>query len=250
MSRNLMFALLGATLLTPVAFAADQSSNSSATQQAADRDFGKLSTDGMKAFQDIRMARLAIFNGQPDQAKQLVSEASTALETAKTDESVFTKAESELKAPAGMTQPHPSGTSIGSEPIKWLPVDGGIALDENFEPSQHNAATMQKANAQIKSGDKKSAMETLRLANIDLTFDQEVVPLDKTINGIAQARKLVDEGQYYEANQALKTVEDGARFNIESYTDVPGGRHNAASVGQGTDSEKHGLAAHPTSSGD
>jgi hypothetical protein len=46
-----------------------------AVTQNANKELGKLSADGRKAFHDVRLARLAIFDGQTDQAKKYVDEA-------------------------------------------------------------------------------------------------------------------------------------------------------------------------------
>ncbi len=44
---------------------------------------------------------------------------------------------------------------------------------------------------------------------------EEVAPLEATISGVDKAAELVDSGHYYEANQALKSVEDGIRFDSD-----------------------------------
>jgi len=80
---------LAITLVGLTAFAQEKPS----TQTAADQDMGKLSKDGYKAMRDVSLARLAIFNGQPAEAKTYTNEAETALEKAKTDDTAFTKAE-------------------------------------------------------------------------------------------------------------------------------------------------------------
>jgi len=68
-------------------------------QTSASKDFSKLSADGSKAFQDLTLARVAIFDGRTDDAKKYIQQAETAFDKAKTDEAVFTKAEADLKPP-------------------------------------------------------------------------------------------------------------------------------------------------------
>jgi len=68
-------------------------------------------------------------------------------------------------------------------------------------------------------------METLKLANIDVSFLSVVAPVDKTMTGIKKAAQLIDAGKYYEAKQALKGVEDGYRFGV---TDVEAAPKDAA----------------------
>jgi hypothetical protein len=69
-------------------------------------------------------------------------------------------------------------------PTAWLPVDGGLTLGEDFVATPAKAAGVAKANDQLKKGDHKQAMETLKLSEIDVAFVMEVAPLDKTISGI------------------------------------------------------------------
>ena len=65
-----------------------------------DKDFGRLSADGFSAFNDVHLARIAIFDGKTDEAAKFIADAQSALAKAKTDKAVLTKAESEIKAPA------------------------------------------------------------------------------------------------------------------------------------------------------
>jgi len=57
-----------------------------------------------RLFHDVRLARLAIFDGQTDQAKKYVDEAKASITKAKTDDTAFMKAEAALKPPAGLSQ--------------------------------------------------------------------------------------------------------------------------------------------------
>jgi hypothetical protein len=217
----------------PNAGSATTANQPTATTQSADKELGKLSVDGRKAFQDVRLARLAIFDGQPDQAKKYVDEAKASITKAKTDDSAFMKAEASLKPPAGVaqrtaTQGAGDKPTQSTTPTAWLPVDGGLTLGEDFVATPAKAAGVAKANDQLKKGDHKQAMETLKLADINVAFVMEVVPLDKTISGIDSAAQLIDSGKYYEGNQALKGVEDGVRFDVADANSGPEKASNAS----------------------
>ena len=167
----------------------------------------------------MRLARLAIFDGQTDQAKKYVDEAKAAITKAKTDNTAFVKAEASLRPPASVGQRTGSQggsdkSTQGTAPTEWLPVDGGLTLGDDFVATSTKAAGIAKANDQLKKGDHKQAMQTLKLSEIDVTFVTEVAPLDKTISGIDTAAQLIDSGKYYEGNQALKSVEDGIRLDV------------------------------------
>jgi hypothetical protein len=219
MSTNkiLAGALLAATFLSSAAFALDQTSK----QDAADHDFTKLSAEGLKAFQDVRLARVAIFDGNTQEATTDLNNAKAAIAKAKTDDTVFMKAEADLKPPAGMTNPPADKASSGATKTAWIPINGALTLDEDYTESPTKAAGVAKANEQLKKGDAKEAVNQLKLAEIDAVFVTEVAPLDKSTSGIDQAAQLIDSGKYFQANQALKAVEDGVRYDAVDVTGVP-----------------------------
>jgi len=179
------------------------------------------------------------------------SEAKASIAKAKTDDTAFMKAEAALKPPAGMSQPTET-QGAGDKPAQsatstaWLPVDGGLTLGEDFVATPTKAAGVAKANDQLKKGDHKQAMETLKLSEINVSFVMEVAPLDKTISGIDTAAQLIDSGKYYEGNQALKGVEDGLRFDV---ADVNSGPEKSSSTSDKTaptvGSAKSGSMAAP-----
>ena len=216
-TRNLAGAAALAVILAGgPALAAD---TMSPAQQSADKDFGKLSKDRIKAFRDIRDARMMIFQGDVAGAKKDIGQASDELQTAKSDDTAFDKAESDIKPPTGMTQTRSAGTS--TTPVTWLPVDGAMTLGENYVATPDKDKSVAAANAKLKSGDHKAALDTLRLADVDVNFVAELAPLQATMNGVAKARQLADAGHYFQANQALKAVEDGVRFDDESFVAAP-----------------------------
>jgi hypothetical protein len=240
----------------PNAGSASTANQPTAATQNANKELGKLSVDGRKAFQDVRLARLAIFDGQADQAKKYVDEAKASIAKAKTDDTTFMKDEASLKPPAGVAQrtatqgagdkPMPSTT-----PIAWLPVDGGLTLGEDFVATPEKAAGVAKANEQLKKGDHKQAMETLKLSEINVAFVMEVAPLDKTISGIDTAAQLIDSGKYYEGNQTLKGVEDGVRFDVADANSDPAKTSSssdkaAPTVGSAKSANTPAPAAMPT----
>lgn len=271
--KSLAAALAATTLLAGTAMAAEQasSSRSAATSQMspqmkkADTDVDRLSMDGIAAYRDVHLARLAIFDAKPDQARMFVSHAQSALDKAKTDETAFTKAEADLKPPAGMgtaaTMAGNEGTKTGDagkdmskdagkdmsktaasgEPVKWLPVDAQLVLADDFVVrNKDQQKSVDEANQHLKAGDRKGAMERLKLAGVDVDFTMAVVPLDKTTQEVNHAAQLIQDGKYYEANATLKSVEDGVRFDVVDTTAVPG---KAASAKTGTTQSDAGKTA-------
>jgi hypothetical protein len=62
-------------------------------QQAASQDFAKFSADGAAAYENILQTRRALYEGRTDDAKKFVALADAGFNKAKTDNTVFTKAE-------------------------------------------------------------------------------------------------------------------------------------------------------------
>ena len=228
-TRTLALALVATTMIGGVALANEQAKSLGtpeipAAQRVVDRDVGKLSKDGAQAFRDLHLARIAIFDAAPDQAKAEIQKAQAALTKAKTDETLFTKAEADLKTPA--TKPAqaaatPVKAAPGTQPVAWLPIDGQLTLGEDFVATPVKAAAVTDANKSLEKGDQKAAIDKLKLAGIDVNFTMAVVPLAQTTADVDQAASLIGQGKYYEANAVLKKAEDGIRFTMVDAIGVP-----------------------------
>ena len=220
-SRGIVAALLGTTMLAG-AVAAQQTPAAPAptTQQKAEaaRDFMKLSTDVAVAFRTLHMARLAIFEADPAAAKKLLADARAALAKAKVDSTAFVKAETELKAPKGMEA---APTAATGPAVAWLPIDGQLTLGEDFVATPAKAAAVAEANKHLEKGQRKEAIEKLKLADVNVMFTMALAPLDRTMADVDMAAKLMDEGKYYEANAAMKKAEDGVRYDSVAAVAVP-----------------------------
>ena len=224
-SRGIVAALLGTTMLAG-AVSAQQTPAAPAptTQQKAEaaRDFMKLSADGAVAFRALHMARIAIFEADPAVAKKLVADTRVALAKAKVDSTAFMKAEAELKAPKGMnTAPAATPSTASGPSVAWLPIDGQLTLGEDFVATPAKAAAVAEANKHLEKGQRKEAVEKLRLADVNVMFSMALAPLDRTIADVDMAAKLMDEGKYYEANAAMKKAEDGVRYDSVAIVAVP-----------------------------
>lgn len=221
LSKGIVAALLGTTMLAGAASAQQTPSTPAATTQQkaeAERDFMKLSADGAVAFRALHMARIAIFEADPVAAKKLVADTRAALAKAKVDSTAFMKAEAELKAPKGMN----AGAAAPSGPaVAWLPIDGQLTLGEDFVATPAKAAAVAEANKHFEKGQRKEAIEKLKLADVNVMFTMALAPLDRTIAEVDMAAKLMDAGKYYEANAAMKKAEDGVRYDSVAVIAVP-----------------------------
>ena len=220
-SRGIVAALLGTTMLAG-AVSAQQTPAAPlpTTQQKAEaaRDLMKLSADGSVAFRTLHMARLAIFEADPVAAKRLLADTRAALAKAKADSTAFVKAEAELKVPKGMN----AAPAVASgPPVAWLPIDGQLTLGEDFVATPAKAAAVAEANKHLEKGQRKEAIEKLKLADVNVMFTMALAPLDRTMADVDMAAKFMDEGKYYEANAAMKKAEDGVRYDSVAAVAVP-----------------------------
>jgi hypothetical protein len=231
MARNrhaLMTTLMTTALLAAgAAWAADKPAPmqvATTQQNAADKDYGKLSADGSTGYQDLALTRLAIFDGRVDDAKKYVNMADAAFGKAKGDDTVFTKAEVDLKPKVSKTSAAAPADKTKDEmkkPIAWLPVDGSMAINEDFSDNPAKKAAVAEANKSLKSGDRKSAMDTLKLAHMNIDVTLAVVPLEQTISAVHQAAADINDGKYYEASQSLRKTEESVRFDTTSISGLP-----------------------------
>ena len=214
-------------------------------------DFGKLSADAAHAYQDVARARLAIYDGRVADAKKFVSEADAGFNKAKTDDSVFTKAEADLRTRPSASKPSnqaapgqnaasaasngqqavpPANDQAAAKPIAWLPVDGTVSLTEDYSLQPAKAKAVTDANSSLAKGDRKGAMEKLKLAGVDVDTAVAVVPLQQTISDVHDAAQLIDSGKYYEGSQKLRAVQTSTVITV---ADMP--RSGAAKPPAGKD---------------
>ncbi len=154
----------------------------------------RMSEAGYLAMRAITGARIAIFNDKPELAKQLVDSAAAYLD-------VVARDDTEYVASKGIS-------TSSSADNKLVPIDGSVVVADSYVSTPERDQKLAQANAQLKSGDSKKAMETLKLASIDVSMRRILMPVGLTIGDVAAARELLGNNQFYEANLALKAAVD------------------------------------------
>ncbi|MGD9544202.1 MAG: YfdX family protein [Methylocystis sp.] len=170
---------------------------------AAERAMMRLSQDGFSAVRAVRAARIALFNGKPEFVSQLLDSAEASLRAAEKEAPSFTVKVSET------INGKSEETSTQSQKIDLIPIDATLALADDYVPTDDKKAHIAKANEHLKKGEQKAAMEELRLAEVALNYTRILMPIEATKKHVDQAVQLLGEHKYYEANLALKAVEDG-----------------------------------------
>ncbi len=201
--------LLLLALLTSTATEFPVQAESTASVKVAERDFGRLSADGKSAFEDIHQARMAIFDGNTDEATKFVIDAKASLVKAKTDGAAFMKAESALVITAQM----PAGHGDSGAPIMWIPIDSRIDIGETFEPNAARAAAVITAKKHLMKGEGAKALQVVTSAALDMDYTLALAPLEQSIADIDDAAQRMASRDFYGASQALRHAEAGIRFD-------------------------------------
>ena len=196
---------------TPYAYAADTKAPTAATASKdavaattaaaieKDAQFIRTVDDAFRALREVRAARIAIFNGSPEAASELVSAASKDLQAAQMSAKDFAVATSK-------------GNQSGDS---YLPVDMSISLAEGFVATEEKSDKLKAANAHMMKGETKKAAEVLKLANIDVSVAAALIPANASVGHAKDAERLIAEKRFYEANLALKAIKDSVV--VESY---------------------------------
>ena len=206
------------------AFAATQapSSNELASFQA-------LSTQGQKAFMDISVARLELFQGQAKKAVEHVHDAQQALKRAQSDNTAFMKAASDLNA-----KDNTGKVDTSTKVTSWLPIWGDTVVQDSYMASPQKVKAVADANMKLKHGDAKGAAETLRLAGVDIDTAIALAPLKQTITDVDQAAQQLASDKYYEANLTLKKAQDEVRYTSTA-VDFTANKHGLQPAGSFTE---------------
>ncbi len=179
-----------------------------------DEDLRQFSQAGHSAMMNIADARLAIFNGEPKTAMKLMESAKSALAQADKD------APSTGGAPS-VDKAKPSSMNTMGPKMRSVPVDGQLSLADDFVMTPEKKVHVDKANESFKKGDHATGLEELRLGAIDVNYTRWWLPIDPTETHLDQAIKLANESKYYEANLALKAIEDSVTMDSISFSDLP-----------------------------
>lgn len=194
--RKTLLALTSITVvsLSLVAVAVEKNAN--------ERTFIRLSEDGAKAARTVSLARVAIFDGQTQEAKDLLDQAKTALDAATKD----------VDKLAIKTSKH---NDLGP----MVPIDARLSVIDAYTLTPEKKTEIGKVNEHLKKGETKKALEVLRPIDVQLTLTSMFMPLKPTAKAVEQAKTLLADHQYYEANLALKKAEDSWVIDSQGFVD-------------------------------
>jgi hypothetical protein len=193
---------LAAVLLGFTVFANDVSA---AQENKAEKVLENISKEGRMAMQELRLARVAIFDGQLKQAKEMLNQSKKYLSTVE-------KQLPELVVTV-KTEEKIGGKTVNNEKATMtkdlVPIDAGLVVAEDFVATPEKNEKIKKANEHLKNHETSKAVEVLREADIGLSVSRVLMPVKDTMKHVDKAVELFGEHKYYEANLALKAAEDG-----------------------------------------
>ena len=199
----------------------------------------ELSEHGLSAMNDIHLARMAVNDGYVQSAKKLLGEAQKLLAEVKKEDHPVTVT-TDIKV-GGKDVEHDSK----KERLDLIPIMSELQVVEGFDEAARKTATetpktadtaqsaspqtadtkseaqaeadkakskagaIAKAREHLRNGDRKAAIEDLKLEDLTLISKLLSMPLTETSAHVDKAAALIDQGKLHEANLELKKVQDG-----------------------------------------
>lgn len=173
-------------------------------KEMAQKDLIKVSEDALMSMRNVHGARLAIFNGLPERAQTYVDAAATRIGATVKEADKYAL---DIKAPKADD--------------RYVPFDASLTVLDTYKPSFERDKSIAKANEHLHKGEKKEAMEVLKLGAIDVAANTSLIPAKFAKEHIEEAAKLLSEGKYYEANLALKAVDDAVVVETYAMDAIP-----------------------------
>ncbi|MEO8280028.1 MAG: YfdX family protein [Ideonella sp.] len=174
----------------------------------------RFSQAGHDAFDRIRIARVDLFDGKTDAAMKEMKAAQLSLITAKAEAPTFSTT-TRTKEMGKVV-----GTSKDSFTAQAVPVGGDLVLADNFQLTEQHKPVLAKANEHLANGNKKAAVEVLKAGDIDVSYNRQWLPISSAEKNLDKAISLTTAKHFYDANLALKAIEDGVQTDSVNF-DVP-----------------------------
>lgn len=202
--RRNLWALTMATSLSAASIASfsaayaapgDPLAEYSELSQAARNSFELSAVEAGRAMQRIAAARLAIFDGQPEDGAALVAVAHKDLDKARESLHVF-------NVVAGREE---------NDQSTFVPFATTIVFSEEFVPDEKTQKAVDEANTHMANGNSDQAIEVLKTAKVDVLLAAQMIPVAESIEHMQEAERLFASENYYAASQALKSIVDSAK---------------------------------------
>lgn len=203
--RNLARSFIVAAVVALVSVTGTAAASTHPTQSKLDKILANVYHEGYLAEHEARMARVAIFDGQPKEAQRLIEQAKANLATAETHAPKITITVRTVEKMGKKT----IDSTKSRETTDYIPINAYLSVSEDFIASPDKLDKINKANEHLRKGEHKKAVEALKDADVGVAVTQELMPLKTTVAGVNKSLKLMKQRKYYAANLALKDATDG-----------------------------------------
>lgn len=181
------------------AAAPSQPAQPSPAQIAAIKKLNVVSDEGYAAVRGIALARLAIFQGQPDRAKTILAAVKKNLDQAQA---------STADLATKLKQANGPQDEIAAIQAGVVPIDFAVGVDDDYTVTPENAKHIANANQHLGSGNTQKAVEELKLASANVFVTETDAKLPDLEKAVDNAMAQIADQKYYEANLALMKAGD------------------------------------------
>lgn len=191
--------------------------------QKVDQDLVKVSQDAFISMKDIHNARLALFDGDPLDARTNIDAAVTRINAAVADAQNYA-----LDINASKQAGNKANIEANNQADEqYVPFYSFLTVMDRFSEQQEKTATGAQNGPHAKAHQQaKKGRENIKLTDVNVAVTAKLIPVKFAQAHIQQASKLMNEGKFYEANLALKAVNDATIVHTLAVDGVP---KNAAS---------------------
>lgn len=189
---SVLAAIMGTTILGAANTAFAATAGTSEASYSVQDTMLKTSDEALAAITQIHKARLELFENKTDDAKATLEAARTDLMTA--------------EATLGDKLMHDFTVSDSTD--NYLPFDMSMSLTEGFTQTDENKLALEKAYGLMQTAKPDEAVQVLKLAAIDVNVQAALLPYEGTLTSLDDAIGNIEDGKFFDANIALKSIED------------------------------------------
>lgn len=184
-AATIIAAALATTSISGIAQAATDVTTKTDVAGQTETQHIRVPATGKHVLEGVRAARLALFDGNLDLAKERVA-----------------LSHHEIKK-------HAAKFAVKLEDGKGfgLPVDTGLQFAEGFEPKEAHGPAISEAGAILQEGRIDEAINVMSNAGVELDIAVVMLPVQSTTASLEQALTDIKEGHIHKANMALKSIE-------------------------------------------
>lgn len=197
---------------TPSAQAATKSQT--ASDKKAEQELVKVSKNARLSMRDLQNARWAIFNGNTNQAQTFADAARLRIGKADNESEKYAL---DVKAPKANDS--------------YVPYDAEMTVMDSFQANGNHSTKIARVTKHKHQSEKPNKNDTLKLTDTDVVLSTDMVPVNFAKAHIDHASTLINQGKYYQANLALKAVDDAVFVQSYALEDVPKLKSNHSTIG-------------------